>query len=320
MNILPVMATKKKDTKVIEYQQDDITYTIEFGINLNNAVFCIKNKNKIDSFYNLEISFEDIQKKNPMFKVYQTIQEFINSLEGLIKNKNVSIQESEESLTLNIIVFNMINGNKENVSFVLHKKENNNKDEVIKFLCSKVNDLEKKLDEMNKNYLNLKKMFDDLKKIVLPDFKWIGHTNCQLFDNGLRIKKIQKEGWNTGIKANNLLKRNEVNIFKIKVNHINNDKTGLEFGIAKYSSNVEQCGTDWLMSCHSTKSYKYSSFAYEQINKGDIMTFIADLKNGTLEVLKNDKSLGKLHDIPKNEDLVPCASIYYVDDELEIVN
>ena len=157
---------KIKDTKVIEYQQDDITYTIEFGINLNNAVFCIKNKNKIDSFYNLEISFEDIQKKNPMFKVYQTIQEFINSLEGLIKNKNVSIQESEESLTLNIIVFNMINGNKENVSFVLHKKENNNKDEVIKFLCSKVNDLEKKLDEMNKNYLNLKKMFDDLKKLL----------------------------------------------------------------------------------------------------------------------------------------------------------
>ena len=319
MNILPVMATKK-DTKVIEYQQDDITYTMEFGINLNNAVFCIKNKNKIDSFYNLEISFEDIQKKNPMFKVYQTIQEFINSLEGLIKNKNVSIQESEESLTLNIIVFNMINGNKENVSFVLHKKENNNKDEVIKFLCSKVNDLEKKLDEMNKNYLNLKKMFDDLKKIVLPDFKWIGHTNCQLFDNGLRIKKIQNQGWNTGIKANNFLKRNEVNIFKIKVNHINNDKSGLQFGIAKYSSNVEQCGTDWLMNCSYTKDYKYSSFVSESINKGDIMTFIADLKNGTLEVLKNDKLLGKLYDIPKNEDLVPCASIYFVDDEIEFVN
>ena len=319
MNILPVMATKK-DTKVIEYQQDDITYTMEFGINSNNALFCIKNKNKIDSFYNLEISFEDIQKKNPMFKVYQTIQEFINSLEGLIKNKNVSIQESEESLTLNIIVFNMINGNKENVSFVLHKKENNNKDEVIKFLCSKVNDLEKKLDEMNKNYLNLKKMFDDLKKIIMPDLKWIGHTNCQLFDNGLRIKKIQNQGWNTGIKANNLLKRNEVNIFKIKVNHINNDKSGLQFGIAKYSSNVEQYGTDWLMSCNNTRVYKYSSFVSEQINKGDIMTFIADLKNGTLEVLKNDISLGKLNNIPKNEDLVPCASIYFVDDEIEFVN
>ena len=93
----------------------------------------------------------------------------------------------------------------------------------------------------------------------------------------------------------------------------------MQFGIAKNSSNVG-CGTDWLMRCDNTQDYKYSSFTSEIINEGDIMTFIADLKNGTLEVLKNGKSLGKLNDIPKNEDLVPCASIYYVDDELEIVN
>ena len=41
----------------------------------------------------------------------------------------------------------------------------------------KVNDLETKLDEMNKNYLNLKEMFDNLKKIVLPDFVWKDHSN-----------------------------------------------------------------------------------------------------------------------------------------------
>ena len=94
----------------------------------------------------------------------------------------------------------------------------------------------------------------------------------------------------------------------------------MDFGIAKNSSNVDNCGTDWLMSCTYTNCYKYSSFASERINKGDIMTFIVDLKNGTLEVLKNGKSLGKLNNIPKNEDLVPCASIHYVDDEIEIVN
>ena len=94
----------------------------------------------------------------------------------------------------------------------------------------------------------------------------------------------------------------------------------MDFGIAKNSSNVDICGTDWLMACSNTKEYKYSSFTSEQINEGDIMTFIVDLKNGTLEVLKNGKSLGKLNNIPKNEDLVPCASIYYVDDEIEIVN
>ena len=319
MNAPPVM-TSKNDTKILEYQQDDNKYSIEIGTNFNKANFCIKNKNKIDSFYYLEISLEDIQKKNPIFKLYQTIQDFINSIEGFINNKNISIQETKENLTLNIIVFNMLNGNKENVSFVFHKKENNNKDEVIKYLCSKVNDLETKLDEMNKNYLNLKEMFDNLKKIVLPDFVWKEHSNCKLFDNGRRIKKIQNQGWNAGIKANNLLKKNEVNIFKIKVNHVNNDKSGLDFGIAKNSSNVDNYGTDWLMGCHNTKNYKYSSFTSEEINEGDIMTFIVDLINGTLEVLKNDKSLGKLNDIPKNEDLVPCASIYFVDDEIEFVN
>ena len=322
MNAPPVM-TSKNDTKILEYQQDDNKYSIEIGTNFNKANFCIKNKNKIDSFYYLEISLEDIQKKNPIFKLYQTIQDFINSIEGFINNKNISIQETKENLTLNIIVFNMLNGNKENVSFVFHKKENNNKDEVIKYLCSKVNDLETKLDEMNKNYLNLKDIVFNMKKIVLPDpflFIWKEHSNCKLFDNGRRIKKIQNKGWNAGIKANNLLKKNEVNIFKIKVNHINNDKTGLQFGIAKNSSNVDNFGTDWLMSCDNTKDYKYSSFTSEQINEGDIMTFIVDLKNGTLEVLKNGKSLGKLNNIPKNEDLVPCASIHYVDDEIEIVN
>ena len=184
----PPVITSKNDTKIIEYQQDDNKYSIEIGINLNNANFCIKNKDKIDSFYNLEISLEDIQKKNQFFKLYQTIQDFINSIEGFIQNKNISIQETKENLTLNIIVFNMLNGNKENVSFVFHKKENNNKDEVIKYLCSKVNDLETKLDEMNKNYLNLKEMFDNLKKIVLTDFVWKEHSNCQLYDNGRRIK------------------------------------------------------------------------------------------------------------------------------------
>ena len=126
----------------------------------------------------MEISLEDIQKKNPIFKLYQTIPDFINSIEGFIHNKNISIQETKENLTLNIIVFNMLNGNKENVSFIFHKKENNNKDEVIKYLCSKVNDLETKLDEMNKNYLNLKDIVNNIKKIVMPDsLAWKEHSN-----------------------------------------------------------------------------------------------------------------------------------------------
>ena len=116
------------------------------------------------------------------------------------------------------------------------------------------------------------------------------------------------------------MKRNEVNIFKIKVYHINSDKSGLQFGISKYNSNFSNCGIDWHMRCDDTSGYKYKSFPQEKINEGDIITFIADLRNGTLEVKKNDISLGKLNDLPINEDLVPSANIFYVNDEIEIID
>lgn len=204
--------TSKNDIKTIEYKQDDSTYIIEKGLKLNNAYLCIKNEDKID----LQISLEEIHKKNRGFKIYQTIQEFINSFEDFIKNKNITIEESKENLILNIIIFNILNGNKENVSFVFNKKENCKKDEV---------------DEMNKKSSNSK----ETEKIVQTDlfqFTWKENSNCSLFNEGKRIKKIQNQGWNAGIKGTNILKRNEVNIFKIKVNHVNMDKTGLQFGIA----------------------------------------------------------------------------------------
>ena len=317
----PPVITSKNDTKSIEYKQNDISYEIKISNDSNNAHFFVKNINKIDSFYELEISFSDIQKKNPLFKIYQTIQEFINSVEGFIQNKNISIQESNNNLILNIIVFNMMNGNKENVSFTLYKKENNNKDEIIKYLCKKVDVLEEKLEQMNKNYLNLKETVDKLtKKDETFSFVWENNSNCQLLNGKKAIKKIQNNEWNTVIKGNNLLRRNEVNTFKIKVNHVNEDKSGLEFGISKFNSNTQEYGLDWHMSCSNIKCYKYNSFPSKKINEGDIMTFIADLKNGILEVKQNDVSLGKLNNLPTNEDLVPSANIYYVGDEIEFID
>ena len=76
----PPVITSKNDTKSIEYKQNDISYEIKISSDSNNAHFFVKNINKIDSFYELEISFSDIQKKNPLFKIHQTIQEFINSV------------------------------------------------------------------------------------------------------------------------------------------------------------------------------------------------------------------------------------------------
>ena len=319
--LAPPSITSKNDIKSFEYKQDDTTFKIEINTNLDNAYFCIKNISKINLFYELEISFNDIKKKNQVFRIYQSAQEFCNALEGFIKNKNISIQENKENLTLNIIVFNMMNGNKENISFILNRKINNNKDEIIKFLCEKVNHLEEKMEEMNKNYIKLKEIVDGMNKKEEPfSFVWENNSNCQLLNGNKKIKKIRGgNDWNTGVKGNNLLKKNFVNVFKIKVNHINKDKSGLQFGIVKKSSFVS-VGTDWNLRCDNTNDYKYTSFSSEQINEGDIMSFIVDLRVGTLELKKNDVSLGKLNNLPTNEDLVPSVSIYFVDDEVEIID
>ena len=311
----PPSIASKNDMKSFEYKQEETTYKIEFIVNSDNLNLNIKNINKIDSFYVLDISFNDIQKKNQVFRIYQSIQEFSNALEGFIKNKNISIQENKDNLSLNIFVFNILNGNKESISFVLYRKENNNKDEIIKYLCNKVNDLEEK-------YTKLKEVVDKLIKKDEPfSFSWENNSNCELSAGGKRIKKIKNEGWNTLVKGNNLLKRNAINIFKIRVKHINKDKSGLQFGITRNNSIINNnYGIDWHMNCYDTCDYKYKNFSFGTINEGDTMTFIADLKNGTLEVKKNDTSLGKLNDLPINEDLVPSVNIYFVNDEVEIID
>ena len=107
------------------------------------------------------------------------------------------------------------------------------------------------------------------------------------------------------------------------MNNINSDKSGLYFGIAKSStifSSLTPFNDDWNISCcNTTQNSKFKSLERQDFNKGDIATFIVDLLYGTLEVKKNDISLGKINNIPTNEDLVPCVCNYYVGNEIEII-
>ena len=106
------------------------------------------------------------------------------------------------------------------------------------------------------------------------------------------------------------------------MNNINSDKSGLCFGIAKASTIFSLCPfeDDWNISCkNTTNNVKFRTFVRQEFNKGDIATFIVDLLYGTLEVKKNDISLGKINNIPTNEDLVPCVCNFYVGNEIEII-
>ena len=317
MNAAPSQTSFIKD---LEFTQDNKKYKIELSKNSNNLIVTIKDINIIDSLYKLEISLENIQNKNQMFRIYKSLDEFINSLEGFIINKNVSIKENNINLILEIFIFNFMNGNKEKISFEFNKVENTNKDEIIKILCLKVNSLEEKCKFLEKNYENIMDILREEGKKF--QFQWENHENCQLSNNNKILRKIKNTGWNTNVKGNRILRKNSINIFKIRVNEINSDKSGLTFGISNASSNFG-FSNNWNMNCRSTSARSgnnFSSFKGTSIDKGDIITFIVDLKEGSLEVKKNDEVLGKLNNIPLNVDLVPTVCNFYIDNEIEIID
>ena len=373
--------SKTKPIKELEYTKDDKKYKIELSKNANSAIITIKNINKIDLYYKCDISLEEIQNKNPMFRIYKTIDEFLNSLEGFIVNNHILIKEMNNNLILEIFIFNFMNGNKESINLVFSKVENTNKGEIIQILNLKVNALEEKIKILEKNnekcmkcmaleekckileknnekimvleekiklleindekYMALEekckmleKNYEKILAFVDPmikeeeiekkayKFQWEYHDNCELSNNNKILKKIKNEGWNTNVKGNKILRKNSINIFKIRVNNNNSDKSGLCFGIARTSTNfsIYPYNEEWNIRCDSiTSNSKFKSFKSSEINKDDIITFIVDLNNGTLEVKQNDESLGKLKDIPKNEDLVPCVCNYYEGNEIEII-
>ena len=191
---------------------------------------------------------------------------------------------------------------------------------IIKELKDKLNEKDKKLKESE----NKLKKGKEKKEKNLFKFQWENHENCEFSNNNKKLKKIKNNyEWNTNIKGNKILKKNAINIFKITVNNINNDKSGLSIGIAITSCNFSDANlyfNEWNFNCKNYEiNSKLKSFKNEIIYKDDIITFVVDLINGSLSVKKNDKYLGIIYDISKNEDLVHSVCNYFVGNEIEII-
>ena len=175
--------------KILDFKQDNNTYKIKLSQNSNIVIFSIKDLNRIDEFYELEILFEDIQKKNQIFRIYNSIEELITSIEKMIQNKNISLTKNTNGLILDLFIYNIVDGNKEKVSFQLNKIENTNKDEIIKSLSLKVNILEEKYNELNEKYEDLEKKYEKIMNFIGPMIKKKKKKKIYIHFNG-NITKI----------------------------------------------------------------------------------------------------------------------------------
>ena len=154
-------------------------------------------------------------------------------------------------------------------------------------------------------------------------FEWENNDDCELSNDNKQLKKIKNHcSWKTIVKGNKILRKNSINVFKIRVINNDIDKSGLYLGLARANHTFlwDPYKEEWLMSCDCTQhNSEFRNFKKKQIDEGDIVTFIVDLMGGNLTVKKNDITLGTIYDIPLNEDLVPCVLIYYMGNEIEIV-
>ena len=325
----PINSTSRMKVKELEISQKGKNYIIELSRSTNGLFITIKEASKVDSIYEIEISLEYLHSKNQIFRMYKSLDDFINAFETFIQNNNLKLIDNYNQIILDFYVFNIMNGKKEKIEFELNRLGNINKDEIIKALSLKVNLLEETFQNLNEKCNMLEEKFEKINMYVPMtkqevkkfSFEWEEHENCELSNNNKVSKKTKSEGWNTVVKGNKVLVDKIINVFKIKINSIDEDKTGLAIGISKADATGVTISNNWTINCGHTCQYNphFKNFKNEVLNKDDILTFIVDLYNGKLKVKKNEDLLGTATDLPKGEDMVPCVCNYYPGNEVEII-
>lgn len=141
--------------------QNEDKYKLDIKNTKEEAVFLsIKNENMLSLKYSIKLGLKDLIQTNKIFKIYDSISEFIESIKILIDKKLISIKESQDK---NICILEMIfsdtsfGENKINLELI---PEERNKDELIKDLMTTIKNFEKKFknleteNEILKNKIN----------------------------------------------------------------------------------------------------------------------------------------------------------------------
>ena len=174
---------------------------------------------------------------------------------------------------------------------------------------------------------DVQKIFDQIKnlKTILSKhtFKWIEGNNHSLSGTSKIITKTGKESWkNCNVIGNEIVPKDKIIKWDIKINKIDGDRSGVSIGIANknINLNISNYYQYWTYNCNGAMYGKLQNLKDEAFNSGDIMSWIVDQTQGTVEIKRNGNSLGVFNDLPKNEDLIPFVSIYYPGDQIELID
>ena len=136
--------------------QSEEKYILNVKILNEVMTLSIKDENNFNLKYSTKLELKDIIKKNKLFKMYDSIDEFKDSIKILVDKKLITIKEDLEK---NICVLEMIFSDslfKENKIFLELSPEETNKDELINNLISIFKNLDKKVKNLEIENKSLK--------------------------------------------------------------------------------------------------------------------------------------------------------------------
>ena len=129
-------------------------------------ILSIKNLNKTNFKYSIELGLKDIIEKNKIFRIYDSISEFIESIKILVDKNLITIKELHEK---NICILEMIYSDilfeKNKINFELIS-EDRNKDDLINDLIKTIKNFENKFKNLEKENESLKNQINEIKNSI----------------------------------------------------------------------------------------------------------------------------------------------------------
>lgn len=273
--------------------------TIEFNLyDINNSKIKViayrqkfKESEPIPTNYEIEISLDELQKKNKYFKMFDNYQEFKTNFIDLCKDNKINIINFDDntitiSITLMVIPDNIMNltlknwkiAQKEQIDYLI--KDSKIKDKKIEELNNKVLSLEKivenllnKIDKLENHHVNKKKSIDNNNN---EKTNQITETGDQLNFFGSEIFTYEKE-------VSFLCKAISKNDYdKINLELLFSSKTDGENEEKLKSAYANKNNILFLIKTKENKrfgGYAHESFELGIFNKNDSKAFLFNIDN-----------------------------------------
>ena len=201
--------------KTLNIESNNKAYKLELGKSQNKQkiFFKMSKSSSIASdYYFLVLNEEDFQNLNPIFKIYQNIDEIYSLLIDILNDRKYSLVEKEKLMVLTM-KFNIYKGKEIDIEFNLKVKKAK-KEDLIDNLYLLVNqlmednklikdDLNKKNNELkneiillkeeiinkDKEIINIKKELEEIKKGIMKNSN---NTSQNYFDESIIIRKNEE--------------------------------------------------------------------------------------------------------------------------------